>query len=131
MKRLRSEAGFTIVELTITILVLGVVTITITNLFLGVRNTQNQASYLQSATHAAQREVETLRNDSYNSLTPGQNIDFTSQLPSNLRSGTGTVVVSSPIADLRRVDVTVTYKANGQTRQVTISSTIGVIGISQ
>jgi len=131
MKQLTTEAGFTIVELIITIIVLGGVIITLTNLFLGIQNTQNQAGYLESATHAAQREVETLRNDSYNSLTPGQNIDFTNQLPSSLPNRSGTVVVSTPSTDLRRVDVTVGYKVNGQTRQVTISSTIGVIGISQ
>lgn len=131
MKRLTTEAGFTIVELIITILVLGAVTATITNLFIGLQNTQNQASYLESATHAAQREVETLRNNSYNSLTAGQTIDFTSQLPTTLPKATGTVAVSTPVADLRRVDVTVAYTVNGKVRQVIISSTIGVIGIAQ
>ena len=126
-----NQQGFTIVELTITILVLGVITLSITNLMIGVRTTQTQATYLETATHAAQREVETLRNNSYDSLTPGSNINFTSSLPTSLPSATGTVIVSQPMAGLRRVDVTVSYKSSGKVRNVKLSSSIGIIGISQ
>lgn len=126
-----NDDGLTIVELIITILVLGIVAIAITNLFIGIQNEQRQAAYLTSATHAAQTEVETLRNNSYTSLTAGQNIDFTDQLPSSLPEAQGTVAVSTPEPDLRRVDVTVSYVVNGATHNVVLSSTIGVIGISQ
>ncbi|HEX7368124.1 MAG TPA: hypothetical protein VF261_00520 [Candidatus Saccharimonadales bacterium] len=126
-----NDEGLTIVELIVTIIVLGILVIAITNLFIGIQHEQRQAGFLVSATHAAQTEVETLRNNSYTSLTNGQTIDFTSQLPSNLPQATGTVQVSTPAADLRRVDVTVSYAADNSTHQVTLSSIIGVIGISQ
>lgn len=101
-------------------------------LFISIQRVQAQASYVEIANRAAQREVETLRNNTYNSLTPGQAIDFSDQLPEALPPGaTGLVVVSEPISGLRRVDVTVRYHYAGSTRNVTLSSLIGVIGVTQ
>jgi prepilin-type N-terminal cleavage/methylation domain-containing protein len=132
MSMIRNMAGFTIVELLVTIAIIGIATASLSSLFISIRNVQNQTTYTDTATRAAQREIEILRNDNYSSLTPGQNIDFTSQLPSTLPTGSkGTVQVSQPATDLRRVDVTIQYKTNGQQRNVELSSLIGVIGITQ
>jgi type II secretory pathway pseudopilin PulG len=126
------ETGFTIVELLVTMSFIGITAAGITSLFISIRNVQQQALYVDSATRAAQREIEVLRNDNYSSLTPGQIIDFGSSLPTSLPpSKTGFVTVSQPANDLRRVDVVVTYKANSNTRTITLSSLIGVIGITQ
>lgn len=124
--------GFTLVELLVTILVIGVVFIGLSNIFISIQRAQVQTSHLESATRAAQRQIESLRNSNYNNLTAGQNIDFTSQLPANLPSGsTGTVAVTEPSTGIKRVDVTVTYTYGGETRNVSLSSLIGVIGIVQ
>jgi prepilin-type N-terminal cleavage/methylation domain-containing protein len=126
------EFGFTIVELLVVIAVIGITAGSLTSLFISIRNIQQQTVYADTATRAAQREIESLRNDDYALLTPGQTIDFTSQLPGNLPPGSsGSVQVSQPAADLRRVDVTVTYKSGGKQRSTTLSSLIGVIGITQ
>jgi len=127
----RREAGFTIVELVVTITLITIVAGSITELFVSTQRVQLQTSYLDTASHAAQTEIESLRNSSYNNLTPGVNIDFTSSLPSNLPSGTGTVVVTQPSDGLRRVDVTVTYRYTNVTKTVELSSLIGVIGITK
>lgn len=124
--------GFTIVELLVTIAVIGIIAGSLSSLFITTRHVQQQTEYRDMATRAAQREVETLRNDNYAALTPGQNINFTNQLPTGLPKGsTGSVQVSQPANDLRRVDVTVSYPADGKTRNVELSSLIGVIGITQ
>lgn len=126
------EAGFTIVELLVAIAIIGITVGSLTSMFISIRNVQQQTVYADTATRAAQREIETLRNDNYSSLTPGQTIDFTSQLPSDMPPGSsGSVKVSQPATDLRRVDVTVTYKSDGNQRNITLSSLIGVIGITQ
>src|SRR5690606_39100292 len=102
------------------------------SLFYAVQYTQRQAMYHDSATRAARRQVEILRNSSYNSLENGQQISFTNDLPDLLPGNkSGTVQVSEPTAGLKRVDVNVTYFDNGREREVNLSSTIGVIGISQ
>ena len=98
----------------------------------GLQQTQVQTNYLESATRAAQRQIESLRNSNFNNLTPGEDIDFSANLPDTLPSNsTGNVVVSEPSPGLRRVDVTVSYQYSGQVRDVELSSLIGVIGIVQ
>jgi prepilin-type N-terminal cleavage/methylation domain-containing protein len=127
-----NQSGFTLVELLVTIIVIGIVFAGLSNIFIGIQRAQVQTSYLESATRAAQRQVESLRNSNYNNLIAGQNIDFTSTLPDTLPTGsTGNVQVTEPSADLKRIDVTVTYTYSGNTRNVTLSSLIGVIGIVQ
>lgn len=128
----RKQSGFTLVELAITIVVLGVVLTSVITLFTNIQEAQTHTRYLESATYAAQAEIETLRNVNYNNLTPGQTINFTDSLPKTLPSGsTGSVTVSEPVQGLRRVDVAVTYTYKGKSRTVQLSSLIGVLGITQ
>lgn len=128
---MEKNAGFTLVEILVVIAMLGVATASITSVFISIRNIQLQTAYYDSANRAAAREIESLRNDSYVSLTAGQTIDFTSDLPSLLPNRTGQAVISSPSDGIRRVDATVTYRAQGKTRTLTLSSLIGEIGITQ
>ena len=125
-----NSRGFTIVELTVTIIFLGFVVLGVSSLYLSIANIQRQSQYTEIANRAAQAEVESLRNSTYNQLTAGQNIDFSNQL-TGLPSATGTVVVTEPQTGLKRVDVTVSYNAGTQQHNVTLSSLIGVIGITQ
>jgi len=127
----RDGAGFTIVEIIVTLLLLGVIVAAVSSMFVAVRNMQSQDSYYDTADRAAGYEIESLRNKGYSSLTAGQVIDFTSSLPDNLPHGHGAATISTPQAGLRRVDATVTYVTGGVTHAVTLSSLIGEIGITQ
>lgn len=128
---MKDQNGFTLVELVATIAVLGIITLGIANLFYSIQYIQRQSNYLDRATRAAQRQVEVMRNNSYNSLPLGE-INFTNQLPDSLPNDrSGTVQVSEPSPGLKRVDVTVSYNDGGKQQQVTLSSLIGVIGLSQ
>jgi prepilin-type N-terminal cleavage/methylation domain-containing protein len=125
-------SGFTLVELIITISIIGIASIGIASLFYTTQYTQQQSRYIDAATRAAQRQVEILRNNSYNNLQAGQTINFTADLPSSLpNTKSGTAVVSEPSDGLKRVDVTVSFTQNGRSQNVKLSSLIGVIGISQ
>lgn len=127
-----NEKGFTLAELMVTIVVLGLVISGLGGLYYIMQINEIRSQRLDLATRAARTEIESLRNNGYNSLTPGSTITFTSSLPSGLPSGkTGTVVVSQPLPELRRVDVTVQYTDYGKQQTVTLSSNIGVIGIGQ
>jgi len=124
--------GFTLVELLVTIAVLGLALAGIASLFYSIQYTQQQSRYVDAATRAAQREVELLRNSSYNSLQVGQAIDFTADLPDTLpHNKNGTVTVSESTSGVKKVDVAVTFTVRGRTQNVTLSSLIGVIGIAQ
>lgn len=127
-----NQKGFTLIELLATIAVIGVVALGIASLFYNIQFVQRNSNYLDRATRAAQKEVEVLRNNSYNALTVGEDIDFSSELPDELPNGsTGTVVVTEPSPGLKRVDVTVDYNDGNKPQSVTLSSMIGVIGLSQ
>lgn len=124
--------GFTLVELLVTIIVIGVVFTGLSNIFISIQRAQVNTSYLESATRSAQKEIESLRNNNYNNLATGSNISFSNSLPANLPADSiGRVDISEPTPGLKRVDATVTYTYGGETRNVTLSSTIGVIGIAQ
>jgi type II secretory pathway pseudopilin PulG len=126
------EQGFTVVELILAVVAFAFIAAGLAQIFLGIIGLQRQAAYMETATRAAQTEVESLRNNNYSQLTAGQTIDFSSQLPSFLPSPrSGNVTITEPTAGIKRVDVTVSYQENGRTRNVELSSLIGVIGISQ
>ena len=127
----KNDAGFTLVEIVVTILLFGIAAGSLSSIFISIRNVQVQTARYDMANRAAARQIESLRNNSYAELTAGQTINFTSELPTSLPSRNGTAVISSPSDGLRRVDATVTYKSGSQTRTVTISSLIGEIGITQ
>jgi prepilin-type N-terminal cleavage/methylation domain-containing protein len=129
---MRDQRGFTLAEIVVTLVIVGVIMGGLGTLFIGIQRVQAQATYTEIANRAAQRQVEALRNSNYNNLTAGQTINFTSDLPDNLPVGaTGTTVVSEPIAGLKKVDVTVSYTYGGTSRNITLSSMIGVLGITQ
>jgi hypothetical protein len=115
----------------ITTMVLGLAVLFIATLFYQMQSIQTASQHLDSATRAAQTEIEVLRNNSYTSLVADSTIDFTNDLPSNLPKASGIVKVKQDSSDLKRVDVTVSYYNGNDPQQVTLSSTIGVIGIGQ
>lgn len=128
----RNQHGFTLVELALTILVMGIVLTAVVTLFVNIQQAQTHTRYLETATYAGQAEIESLRNLNYNNLTPGQTINFTADLPKSLPPGTtGTATISEPTPGLRRVDITITYTYKGKTRSIKLSSLIGVLGITQ
>jgi type II secretory pathway pseudopilin PulG len=107
-----------------------------------------KADYLNKATGIAQKELEAIRGLGYPNITSDQLLanklidsttalspntySFTNtDLPNNdspakiLPSGTGTVLIEQPAANLRRVTVTVNYKEMyGANRQIVIGTLI-------
>lgn len=128
----RSESGFSIIEVLMTIVVVGILFSAVIALYSNVLIVQSRTQNLETATRAAHRQVEALRNLQYNSLEEGENIDFSDDLPTGLpRGSSGVVEVTDAQQGLKRVDVTVTYPEGSTDRAVTVSSLIGIIGITQ
>lgn len=129
---IRKQSGFTVVEVIVTIVLLGFVVIGTTELYMSIQRIQEKTTWLQTASRAAQTEIEALRNNNYNGLANGQTIDFTSQLPSALPGPrSATAYISEPQSGLKKVDITISYSDHGSKREVKVTSLIGVIGISQ
>ncbi len=127
----KKSAGFTLVELVVSITVIGIVITSVISLFLTVQSTQRRTVYVEGATRASQREMESLRNNNFNNLTAGQTIDFTSKLPVDLPKRKGTVLVSEPSPGLKRIDITVEYYEGTDRQEVKLSSLVGILGITQ
>lgn len=126
------QNGFTLLELLITIIVLGIAITSLGGLYYSMQMSEVESAHYDLAVRAARTEIEDLRNNGYDSLSPGSTINFTSNLPSSLPSNkSGTVAISEPMHGLRRVDVTVTYTDYGQQQTVILSSDIGIIGLGQ
>lgn len=127
-----NEAGFTLIELMVTIIVLGIVISSLGGLYYLMQETEVRSQQFDLAVRAARSEIEDLRNNGYSSLTPGSTINFTSNLPSQLPSDRqGTVAVSQPTTGLRRIDVTITYTSYTLPQTVELSSDIGIVGLGQ
>lgn len=128
----QKQAGFTLVELVVAIVVIGIVGASISSLYLSIQQRQLANSYKESALRAAYTKIESLRNRNYNNLTAGEDIDFTDELPDELPADKSAVAsISEPSPGLKRVDVSINYDFEGQDRSVKLSSLIGVIGITQ
>lgn len=127
-----NEAGFTLVELLVTIVVLGIVISSLGGLYYLMQETEVRSQQFDLAVRAARDEIEDLRNNGYASLTPGSSINFTASLPSALPSDrNGSAAVSQPTSGLRRVDVTITYTSYNIPQTVELSSDIGIVGLGQ
>jgi len=132
MKLALKQNGFTLIELLVTIVLLGIIATSLSSLFLTIQQTQLRTNYAESANRSGIRQIELLRNNNYNSLVPGETIDFTDELPNTLpRDRSAVAQISEPMPGIRRVDVSISYSFNNQTQNVQLSSLIGIIGITQ
>lgn len=126
------QAGFTIVEIIVVILIMGIALSSMAVFFSTLESTQRRSRYLDSATNAAKDQIEVLRNSNYALLAVPSTLSFTSSLPPDLPSGaTGTVQLSDPaLTGLKRADVTINYSIGSQPQTVTLSALIGASGVS-
>lgn len=128
----RQQSGFSVIEVLMTIFVVGILFSAVIALYSSVLLVQSKTQQLEAATRAAHLQIESLRNLQYNSLEEGVDIDFSDDLPDELPAdSTGVVEVTEAEQGLKRVDVTVTYPDGNNQRTVTVSSLIGIIGITQ
>lgn len=131
MRFKNDQSGYTIVELITGIVLIGVVTLIASNFFLSMSTLQTRTLNNEYALRAATRQLETLRNNNYNALVNGQDIDFTSDLPASLPERNGVVKVSEPTPGLKKVEVLVSYSDYGSDKTIKLVTLIGQIGLSQ
>ncbi len=120
MKRVREpvgERGFSIIELMVTLFVLGTVLTSVLSMFAQVDYITDRARELLLAHTSAFEKLQTYENKSFTSIIPGssgssyQVEDFSASLPSNLTGPkTARVYVKSISPTLKRVDVQVAYQ---------------------
>jgi prepilin-type N-terminal cleavage/methylation domain-containing protein len=124
--------GFTLIEIVVATALAGLMVISVANLFIITGDAQRQSQRLETATHAGELKIESLRNKHYNSLEPGTTIDFTDELPPELNEPrSAQVEISEPQPGLRRLDLHISYYDGTRKRGVDLSTVIGNVGIAQ
>jgi prepilin-type N-terminal cleavage/methylation domain-containing protein len=132
MNSLKKQDGFTLVELIVTIVIVGLMVVGVTSLFITIEGTQRKTRLLETATRAGEKKIEELRNNHYNTLEDGSVISFTDELPSELpEPRSGSIAVSEPTPGVKRVDLNITYRDGRIDKEVELSSMIGVLGLGQ
>lgn len=129
-----NNTGFTLIEILVGTVILSLLIVSLSTLYFAIDYTQQRSQNLAAATRAGELQLESLRNRHYNTLSDGDSIDFSSELPERIPEPRSAVVeVEQPEnePDLRRLDATITYEERGVEQQVVLSTLIGSIGISQ
>jgi type II secretory pathway pseudopilin PulG len=139
----RDERGFTIMELVVAMAFLGIVIVTLMNLFTSVRQINRAANNYTIAVQVAQQLLEKYRNTAYGNITTGTTDVTSSALsayPSLLAPRSATTAVAyvtstggSAASDVgfKKVDVAISYKDRTGTRQVQFSTIIGSRGLNR
>lgn len=134
-----NNSGLTVIETMVAIVVLTTSALSIAMIFNDINSLQIDSDRYAEATSLAEQKIEDLRNSHYNELettnppdtsSSEDPIDFSDEL-TNFPEGQGEIRISEPAANLRRVDVTISYDSAGQTETVQLSSIIGALGIAQ
>jgi prepilin-type N-terminal cleavage/methylation domain-containing protein len=131
--------GFTVVELLVTLLVVGVVFLAFTTTFAGVENISKKGGDVALASQHALAKLESYENLNFNSLpatSPSGSLqqveDFSSSLPTVLEQPrVGKVYINTVSNTLKQVDVQVTFGSGASQRFIEYVTMIQKNGIGR
>jgi len=127
----KQQAGFTIVELLVCIAVAAVVIASLNQVVDSYVHVGQRGRWLNLANSYVEGKVEALRNVGYNGISTGTT-SLTSELPSALPpSRSASMTVTSPQSGIKKVDITVSYKDQGQTQAYAYTTYMGELGVGQ
>jgi len=127
----KNTAGFTIVELLVTIALSGIIIGSLSQVVTTYLHLSQRGRFLNLANSYAEAKVETLRNLGYNDISLGTT-NISSELPNQLPpTRSASMVVTSPSGGIKQVDLTVTYKDQGQSNSYGYTTYVGELGVGQ
>jgi prepilin-type N-terminal cleavage/methylation domain-containing protein len=132
MSKMRlAESGFTLVEMLVTIAVAAIVTLSLNQVTANYVHINQRGRYLSLANSYAESKIEKLRNQGFNALATGTT-NLTSELSAQLPpSRSASMTVTSPSAGIKQVDLSVSYKDQGQTQTYSYTTYVGELGVGQ
>jgi prepilin-type N-terminal cleavage/methylation domain-containing protein len=138
-RHLHRNRGFTVIELLITLLVVGIVFLSFTTTFAAVSNISQKGSDIALASQAAFGKLQEYENLNYNSLpntTPTGSLqqveDFSASVPSNLESPrSGLVYINTSSNTLKQVVVRVTFGSGPTQRYIEYTTFIQKQGLGR
>jgi prepilin-type N-terminal cleavage/methylation domain-containing protein len=142
-RRNENERGFSLIEVLITIFILGVVCITLISVFIYGFNLLQKTKKVALATEIAQAEVERYRNTPYatiKALATGTALPLTTEsqtllgTPEYFNNGTGSATFETiPGGDdnIRKLTVQITWTYRGQQQEKNVVTYIASSGINR
>jgi prepilin-type N-terminal cleavage/methylation domain-containing protein len=127
----KTEAGFTIIELLVTIAVVGIMVPTLAGFVSTLNRFNDRARDLVIINSLAENKVESLRSMGFGALNNGT-VSFTTELPVTIGSPrSASYTITSPNSSTRQVDLAVTYNDHGSSRTLNYRTYVGEIGVGQ
>jgi prepilin-type N-terminal cleavage/methylation domain-containing protein len=125
------QAGFTLVEILVSLAVAGIVIMSLNQVVTTYVHLSQRGRYLNLANSYIEARVEALRNTGYNSLATGTT-SLTSSLPAQLPpSRSAWMTVTTPSGGIKQIDLTISYKDQGQNNTYRYTTYIGELGVGQ
>lgn len=130
----KAEHGFSLIELIVALAVLGIVVLSLFELFAQIRQINRSANNFTTATQLAQQSIELYRNTPYANINLGTQ-DLAASLtpyPALKSPRTATATVSQiDINGLKQVDVQITYQDRSGPKQIQLSTIVALKGINR
>lgn len=139
VRPLKNSDGFSVVELLITLVVVGVIFLAFTTTFAGVENISKKASDISTAGQQAYAKLQEYENLNFNNLpatapvnTLQQVEDFSSSLPVVLQQPrSGLVYVNTKSNTLKQVVVKITFGSGADQRYIEYDTMIQKNGVGR
>lgn len=126
-----TQDGFTMLELLITIAVVGILVPTLAGLINTLNGLNDRARDLTLVNSLAENKIESLRSKGFTALPDGTTT-FTSELPSTLgKPKSATYTTSSPNAGIKQIDMAISYTDHGTVRNMQYRTYVGELGVGQ
>lgn len=130
----RGERGFSLIELIVAMAFMGVVILSLFELFAQIRQANRQANNYTIATQVGQQIIELYRNTSYVNIPVGTRDYATTLAPyANLKNPRSATAVATEVdaAGLKQIDVTVSYNERSGIRRIQFTTLVASKGINR
>jgi type IV pilus assembly protein PilV len=124
MKRLKSESGVTLIEILIAVTILAIGLLGVAGLQVTAIKGNSHGNTISQATAIAEEQVEIIRNMDYSEVTFDPNPFVENNVDGTIYTRTTEVENNTPLTDLKRVTVTVTWSSGSKNRQVQLRTIV-------
>lgn len=136
-----TNAGFTLVEIIVTIAVFAIILPAIAAMIVSLNAINDRARELSVAHALTQNQVEELRSEGFLAIETGADQPFSVELPNALNELSATYTVSlydpdgaggeDPDPSLKRIVLNIEYNDHGETRRLQYQTYLGELGVGQ
>ncbi len=127
----KQEAGFTLVEILVCIAVATIVVGSLSQVTTSFVHVSQRGRYINLANSYVEAKVEALRNIGYAGLANGT-LSLTGELSTQLPpSRSASMTVSDQSLGIKQIDLTISYKDQGQVYSYAYTTYIGELGVGQ